>query len=144
MMSKKEATAQQKLFIDEYLKLRKSNQKKAALNAGYSPKSAEAQASQLLKNPRVRAYLDERESQLEKELRKEFMFDALEARKVMYNIMNDEEAPDNVRVSAAKDFLDRAGFKPIEKQEISGELKTTNAFAELTTEELKKLADGYE
>ncbi len=144
MMRDKEATAQQKLFVDEYLKLRKSNQKKAALNAGYSPKSAEAQASQLLKNPRVRAYLDERESQLEKELRKEFMFDALEARKVMFEIMNDEEAPDNVRVSAAKDFLDRAGFKPIEKQEISGELKTTNAFAELTTEELKKLADGYE
>lgn len=75
-MSKKEATAQQKLFVDEYLKLRKSNQKKAALNAGYSPKNAEAQASQLLKNPRVRAYLDERESQMEKELRKEFMFDA--------------------------------------------------------------------
>lgn len=92
-MSKKEATAQQKLFIDEYLKLRRSNQKKTAMNAGYSKKSAEVQASQLLKNPRVRAYLDERESQLEKGLRKEFMFDALEARKVMFEIMNDEKQP---------------------------------------------------
>lgn len=110
-MSKKEATVQQKLFVDEYLKLRKSNQKKAAINAGYSPKSAEAQASQLLKNPRVRAYLEERESQLEKELRREFIFGALEARKVMFEIMNDEEAPDNVRVSAAKDFLDQVGLR---------------------------------
>ncbi|MFV8772420.1 terminase small subunit [Aerococcus urinaeequi] len=99
------------MFIDEYLKLRRSNQKKTAMNAGYSKKSAEAQASQLLKNPRVRAYLDERESQLEKGLRKEFMFVALEARKVMFEIMNDEEAPDNVRVSAAKDFLDRVGLR---------------------------------
>lgn len=41
-MSKKETTAQRKLFIDEYLKLRRSNQKKTAMNAGYSKKSAEA------------------------------------------------------------------------------------------------------
>lgn len=55
--------------------------------------------------------MNELESQLEKELRKEFMFDALEARKVMFEIMIDEEAPDNVRVSATKDFLDRVGLR---------------------------------
>lgn len=123
-MANKEATNQQKLFIDEYLKLRKKNQKQAAINAGYSPRSAESQASQLLKNPKVTDYLKERESVMEEELRQEFRFDALEAREVMHKIMNDPIAKDSDRLSAAKDFLDRAGFKPIEKQEttIHGEV----------------------
>lgn len=123
-MANKEATNQQKLFIDEYLKLRKKNQKQAALNAGYSPRSAESQASQLLKNPKVIEYLRERESVMEEELRQEFRFDALEARSVMHNIMNNPKSKDSDRLSAAKDFLDRAGFKPVDKQEttIHGEL----------------------
>lgn len=132
----REATDQQKLFIDEYLKLRKSNQKEAAIRAGYSPKSAESQASQLLKNPRVKKYLEEREKQLESELRKEFMFDALEARKVMYAIMNDPKARHQDKIAVAKDFLDRAGFKPTDKIEHSGGLN--NTVTELTPEERKK------
>lgn len=133
---------QQKLFVDEYLRLRKRSQKQAAINAGYSAKSADAQASQLMKNPKVMKYLNERESQLESELRKEFMFDALEARKVMYEIMNDAAAPENVRVSAAKDFLDRAGFKPVEKQEHSGQVtQNINNMTNLTEDELRKIAE---
>lgn len=118
-----EATEQQKRFIDEYIKLRESNQTLAAINAGYSSKSASSQSSQLLKNPKVLAYLKERKKELEQQLRQEFLYDALEARKVMYEIMNDYEAPDNVRLSAAKDFLDRAGYKPIEKTEIDATVK---------------------
>jgi len=116
----REATKQQKLFIDEYLKLRKSNQKQAAINAGYSPKSASSQASQLLNNPKVLEYLNEREKALSQELQEEFIFDALEARKVMYEIMNDPTARDMDRLNAAKDFLDRAGFKATDKVEHSG------------------------
>lgn len=116
-MANKEATNQQKQFVDEYLKLRKKNQKQAALNAGYSPRSAESQASQLLKNPKVADYLKEREAVFEEELRQEFRFDALEARAVMHNIMKNPNAKDSDRLSAAKDFLDRGGFKPVDKQE---------------------------
>lgn len=116
-MAKKEATEQQKRFIDEFIRMRENNQTQAAINAGYSPKSAASQSSQLLKNPKVIEYLNEKKSEMEQMLRQEFMYDALEARKVMYEIMNDFEAPENVRLSAAKDFLDRAGFKPVEKQE---------------------------
>lgn len=116
-MAKKEATEQQKRFIDEFIRMRENNQTQAAINAGYSPKSAASQSSQLLKNPKVVEYLNEKKSEMEQMLRQEFMYDALEARKVMYEIMNDFEAPENVRLSAAKDFLDRAGFKPVEKQE---------------------------
>jgi len=116
-LAKKEATEQQKRFIDEFIRMRENNQTQAAINAGYSPKSAASQSSQLLKNPKVIEYLNEKKSEMEQMLRQEFMYDALEARKVMYEIMNDYEAPENVRLSAAKDFLDRAGFKPVDKQE---------------------------
>ncbi|MCO7125101.1 terminase small subunit [Sporolactobacillus shoreicorticis] len=137
---KNEATAQQKLFVDEYLKYRKKNQTQAAINAGYSPKSAASQSSQLLKNPKIIRYLQEREKELEADLRQEFMFDALEARKVMHDIMEDESAADRDRIAAAKDFLDRAGFKPVDKTELSGGLDVTNPYSVLTTEELRKIA----
>ena len=111
-------TGQQKSFIDEYIKFGRRNQTQAAINAGYSPKSAESQASQLLKNPKVSAYLEERENDISQAIKREFIFDALEAKKVMAQLMNDDDVPENVRLSAAKDFLDRAGFRPVEKSEV--------------------------
>lgn len=135
----REATGQQKLFVDEYLRLRKKNQTQAAINAGYSEKSASSQASQLLNNPKVLEYLNEREKAIIQELQQEFMFDALEARKVMYEIMKNEDAENRDKINVAKDFLDRAGFKPTDKVEHSGNMSINNPYAELTTEELKKL-----
>jgi phage terminase small subunit len=132
-------TGQQKLFIDEYLRLRKKNATQAAINAGYSPKSASSQASQLLNNPKVLEYLNEREKAITQELQQEFIFDALEARKVMYEIMTKEDAEDRDKINVAKDFLDRAGFKPTVKVEHSGDMDINNPFRDLTTEELKKL-----
>lgn len=118
----REATNQQKLFVDEYLRLRKKNATQAAINAGYSKKSASSQASQLLNNPKVIKYLEEREKAITEELQQEFVFDALEARKIMYDIMKNPIAEDRDRINVAKDFLDRAGFKPIEKQEIKADI----------------------
>ena len=139
-MSLSTANEQQKQFIEEFLKLRKRNQTQAAINAGYSPKTAASQSSQLLKNPKVVAYLKERESHLVKELREQFVFDALEAREVMYGILNNEDASDRDKISVAKDFMDRAGFKPVDRTELSGGLDITNPFEGLTTEELRRLA----
>lgn len=121
----REATRQQKLFIDEYLRLRKRNQTQAAINAGYSERSASSQASQLLNNPKVSEYLNEREKAISQELQQEFIFDALEARKVMEKILKDDEARDIDRITVAKDFLDRAGFKPTDKVEQTGDLGLT-------------------
>lgn len=115
----REATRQQKLFIDNYLKGRKRNATNAAIEAGYSPKSASSQASQLLNNPKVIEYLMKREKAISQELQEEFIFDALEARKVMYSILNNTESRDIDRISVAKDFLDRAGFKPIDKMDVT-------------------------
>lgn len=118
----REATRQQKLFVDEYLRLRKSNATQAAINAGYSPKTASSQASQLLNNSKVLKYLEERERAIAQELQEEFIFDAIEARKVLYEIMKDPEARDMDRINAAKDFLDRAGFKPTEKMVLNADV----------------------
>ena len=133
-------TEQRKLFVDEYIKLRCKNAGQAAINAGYSPKSAQSQASQILKDTEVSEYLQHRKSEISKELQQEFIFDALEARKVMYEIMNNPEAEDRDRINVAKDFLDRAGFKPTDELRVSGSVN--NPFEGLTTEELKALVDG--
>ncbi|NLD31932.1 MAG: terminase small subunit [Trichococcus flocculiformis] len=135
----REATGQQKLFVDEYLRLRKKNQTQAAINAGYSEKSASSQASQLLNNPKVLEYLNEREKAIIQELQQEFMFDALEARKVMYEIMKKEDAENRDKINVAKDFLDRAGFKPTDKVEHSGNMSINNPFDGITTDDIKKV-----
>ena len=122
-------TEQQKKFVTEFLKLRKANQTQAAINAGYSEKTATSQASQLLKNPKVLEFLKEEESKLVEALRQDFVFDALEARKIMYDIMSNEYAKDSDRLSAAKDFLDRAGFKPQEKIKVSTSDESLNKLA---------------
>lgn len=128
---------QRMLFVDEYIKLRCKNATQAAINAGYSPKSAQSQSSQILMDPNVQEYLNQRKSEISQELKKEFIFDALEARSVMYAIMKDPEASDRDRIAVAKDFLDRAGFKPVDEVSVSGNVN--NPFMGLTTEELKKM-----
>lgn len=133
-------TDQRALFVEEYIKLRCKNAKQAAINAGYSPKSAQSQSSQILKDSNVIEYLKKRKSEISKELQQEFIFDALEAREVMHEILTNPEAEDKDRISVAKDFLDRAGFKPTDEIKLSGDVN--NPFEGLTTEELKKLIDG--
>lgn len=134
-------TEQRMLFVDEYLKLRCKNAGQAAINAGYSPKSAQSQASQILKDSEVMEYLNRRKTEISRELQQDFVFDALEARKVMYEIMKDPTAENRDKISVAKDFLDRAGFKPTDEVNVTGTVN--NPMAGLTTEELKKLiGDG--
>jgi phage terminase small subunit len=128
---------QRMLFVDEYIKLRCKNAKQAAINAGYSPKTAQSQSSQILKDSNVQEYLKQRKSEISQELKQEFIFDALEARGVMYSIMTNPEAADRDKIAVAKDFLDRAGFKPMDEVKVSGNVN--NPFEGLTTEELKKM-----
>lgn len=59
-------TVRQKRFVEEYLRL--GIGKEAAINAGYSPRSAEQQASRLLATPEVQAYRRELEKRLFDEL----------------------------------------------------------------------------
>lgn len=130
-------TEQKQQFIEEYIKLKCKNATKAAIAAGYSEKSASAQASQLLKNSEVAEYLKKRKAELAQDLRDEFIFDALEAKKAMHDILIDPDADNRDKITIARDFLDRAGFKPGEEVKLSGSVN--NPFADLSVDELKAL-----
>lgn len=128
----------QKDFADFYLAQRKKRQGEAAIRAGYSVKSADSQASQLLKNPKIIKYIEEQQRAKVQELKEEFIYDALEARKVMYKILTDPNAEDKDKITIARDFLDRAGFKPTDKVENTTTI-TTNPLKDLDTDEIKKI-----
>lgn len=105
-------TEQRKRFVEEYVKLRCKNQQQAAINAGYSPKSAAQQACDLLKNPEVQEYLQKQKSALLRRIREELALSASDAVSTVYDIMMDKDAKDADRLKAAFDILDRAGFRP--------------------------------
>lgn len=132
-------TEQRKRFVEEYLKLHCKNATQAAANAGYSPKTAASQASMILKDPEVQGYLEQQKKQIESELRQEFIFGASEAYRTMLEILQNPEARDADKISVAKDFLDRAGFKPQEKMEISVPVEQT---AKELTEYLEQRKKG--
>lgn len=120
------ANEQQKLFVDEYIRDRKRNMTNAAIKAGYSERSASSIASQLLKNPRVIEYMQQQQRSLEEEIRDSFIFDAKIARDEMVKILEKPDARDVDKITVARDFLDRAGFKPTDKIEHSGEIHIFN------------------
>lgn len=117
-----ELTERQRRFVEEYVV--DGNVMQAALRAGYSQSYAKANSYKLLDNGGISEGIAKEQARREKQLRQRFAIDAEEARKVMFQLMKDESAPENVRLSAAKDFLDRAGYKPIEKQEVNATVQT--------------------
>lgn len=113
-------TEQRRRLVDEYIKLRCSNQRQAAINAGYSPKSAQQQACEILKDPDVQAYLQEQKSAIIRRIHEDLALAATDAVKTVYDIMTDAEAKDADRLRAAFDILDRAGYRPEDKDDESG------------------------
>lgn len=102
------------LFITEYLK-NGNNATHAAIAAGYSEKTASSQGSRLLKSVEVQQYLNKTEQNLNKDLRLMFVEDAVKAYNVLKEIMEKPDAMDKDRLVAARDLLDRAGYKPVDK-----------------------------
>ena len=110
-------TELQSRFVDEYVI--DGNVFQAALRAGYSETYAKANSYKLLDNVGIKEKIKEKEKEKEEYLRQRFAFDAEVARDVMFQLMNDDDTPENVRLSAAKDFLDRAGYKPTEDMNVN-------------------------
>ena len=113
-------TEQRKQFVDEYIKLNCKNQQQAAINAGYSPKSAAQQACDLLKNPEVQEYLQKQKAALIRRIQEELAISASDAVATVYAIMMDNDAKDADRLKAAFDILDRAGFRP-DDRDVAGD-----------------------
>jgi phage terminase small subunit len=118
----------QLIFLQEYLK--SGNGKHAAIAAGYSERSAESQASRMLRDAKVKQYLNKKEANLDRDLREIFVEDAVKAYEVLKEIMLKPDAMDKDRLAAAKDLLDRAGYKPVEKiaANVDGEQKLSVTF----------------
>lgn len=102
------------LFITEYLK-NGNNATHAAIAAGYSEKTASSQGSRLLKSVEVQQYLNKTEQNLNRDLRMMFVEDAVKAYRVLLEIMEKPDAMDKDRLVAARDLLDRAGYKPVDQ-----------------------------
>lgn len=77
-------TIKQKAFADYYIEL--GNATEAAIKAGYSPKYAGQNADKLLKNTKIRTYIDERL----KEIEDARIADAAEVLKYLTAIMRNE------------------------------------------------------
>jgi phage terminase small subunit len=107
-----ELRPQHMIFVAEYIK--SGNATQAAIAAGYSEKTAYSAGPRLLKNVEIKQYLNKTEQNLNRDLRTMFVEEALAAFETMADLMKNS-GQDNVRYSAAKDILDRAGYKPVDK-----------------------------
>lgn len=76
--------------------------------------------------------------EIEKELQQNFGSLAIEAQKQLNKLL--KSSNENVRMQAIKDVLDRAGYRPKEKIEHSGNVN--NPFEGLTIEELRQMMDN--
>jgi phage terminase small subunit len=117
------------LFVTEYIK-NGGNGTAAAIAAGYSEKSAYSQASRLLKSVEVQQYLNNTQQSINKDLRMMFAEDAVKAYEVMKDIMNDPAVQPKDRLVAARDLLDRAGYKPVDKMvaDVQGEVNHNHEY----------------
>ena len=120
---------QQMIFVTEFIK-NGGNATQAAISAGYSEKTAHVQGSRMLKDVKVQQYLNKTEQNLNKDLRQLFAEDAVKAYKVMLEIMQSPDAMDKDRLVAARDLLDRAGYKPIDRvqADVQGEVNHNHEY----------------
>lgn len=109
-------TNKQSRFVDEYVK--DYNATQAAIRAGYSERTASTSGYRNTNNDEIVEAIEKKQNEVREQLQRQFSSDAVVARKIMFDIMKSDDAPDHVRLSAAKDFLDRAGYKPTEDMNI--------------------------
>ena len=99
-------TEQRKQFVEAYCRL--GNGTMAAREAGYKDsKSLVNQASKLKR---------ELSTEISEELRSSFMHAAPKALSILMDLA-ENSASDSVKFQAAKDLLDRAGYRPIDRRE---------------------------
>ncbi|MFJ5625621.1 terminase small subunit [Peribacillus loiseleuriae] len=116
-------TEKELLFCQYYVKTNKGAD--SAIRAGYAEGSAHVRSSRLLKSEKIVTLIRSIRSEIEGSLRAYFMSDAMVAREIVKEIMEDREVSPAIRLQAAKDMLDRAGFKAVEKQEVQSNQSIT-------------------
>lgn len=97
----RQLTRKQKIFTDHYLKT--GNGVQSAVRAYKTDyKTAAVIASENLTKPKIIEYLID---------------NAKEASDTVLELMRDKEVRAEVRLNAAKDVLDRAGYKPVDRKQ---------------------------
>ena len=99
-------TDQRKQFVEAYCRL--GNGTMAAREAGYKDSNSLVNQASKLKR--------ELSTEISEELRSSFMNAAPKALKILVDLA-ENSASDSVKFQAAKDLLDRAGYRPIDRRE---------------------------
>jgi phage terminase small subunit len=102
-------TAMQQRFVDHY-GTGQHTLEQAAILAGYSPDSASQSAQRLQHNPLI-------QQQISKALVSKLAFSAVKALSVIERL-SESARSDYVKLAAAQDLLDRAGYKPPERTDL--------------------------
>lgn len=110
-------TPLQDAFVDAYI-ANGGNATNAAKTAGYAAESAEQRGYEALQKPHVLAVLRERTERY-------ISSRAPRLLQVIENIAFDNNASAQVRLAAAKDLLDRSGYKAVDKIDVQN--NTTQA-----------------
>ncbi|MBR0205628.1 MAG: terminase small subunit [Clostridia bacterium] len=98
-----ELTPQQRRFVELYA--RTGNATQAALQSGYARRSAASQASRLLRNGKIREYLDT----LQTEAAGDAVADVAEVQSVLSDLLRDPMKPPAARIGAANLLLKSRG-----------------------------------
>lgn len=122
---KKKATERQRKFAREYIATGSVAQAAQATN--YSGTQA------LMKNPIVQAEIEK----YRKKVEDKFLVRAEEMSEQLYNLILTTDS-DSVKLNAIKDWLDRAGFKPVDKSQITSE-KIISAESKVSTDLINRL-----
>lgn len=125
----------QKRFAEFYAQ--SGNAAWSAVQAGYSDKYAHTNAPKLLQITTIKQYIKE----LTEKLQDERIMTVRERRAILSDIARDPEQKPRDRVKAI-DALNRMTGEYITKIEGNISADVSDPFAGLTTEELRKLADG--
>ncbi|MCL8207220.1 MAG: terminase small subunit [Actinomycetia bacterium] len=110
----KDLSPRQLRFVQLYVRL--GNATEAARQAGYKG-NVDVQAARLLGNARIRQMVEA----AKQDLQALFAAEAYDSLMVLKRLRDTAES-ETVRLQAAKDLLDRAGYKPAEKVEHGGQV----------------------
>jgi phage terminase small subunit len=112
-------TAKQKMFADEYIKT--GNAKQSYISAGYSARgnAAEANASRLLRNDKVLAYIKRRNQEIDKDT----IADMQEVKEFWTNMLRNRAADPKDRLKASE-LIAKTNGAFLDRVEHSGSIVT--------------------
>lgn len=129
-------TPKQQAFADYYIQSGNATESyKKAYESCKKEETARANASRMLTNANVVAYIEEKQ----KEIDSTRTADMKEVKEFWSQTMRDVGNTMKDRLKASE-LIARTSGAFLEKVEVKGEVKTTNPYEKLTEEELKRLA----